>query len=69
MNPLVSVVIPTYNRAEMLHRAVESVCSQDYKNLEIIIIDDGSTDNTTDIVKGFDDKRIILYRLNKNQGG
>ena len=48
---LVSVYIPTKNRSSLLSKAIESVINQTYKNLEIIIVDDASTDNTEDIVK------------------
>jgi glycosyltransferase involved in cell wall biosynthesis len=57
-NYLVSVIIPTYNRAHLLDRAVRSVLNQTYQNFEIIIIDDGSTDNTKDIIGQFEDDRI-----------
>ena len=66
--PLVSVIIPTYNRANLLKRAIKSVLDQTYKNLEIIIVDDGSTDNTKDIVKTFSDPRIQYIRLPENRG-
>ena len=58
---LVRVIIPTYNRSAMLIKAVESVTKQTYKNLEIIIIDDGSTDGTKKIVQEMKDKRIKYF--------
>src|SRR3972149_588451 len=64
---LVSVIIPTYNRVVMLQRALDSVTKQDYTNLEIIVVDDGSNDNTEQVVKRDNDKRIKYYRK-KNSG-
>jgi glycosyltransferase involved in cell wall biosynthesis len=49
-NPLVSVIIPTYNRAKLVSRAVESVLAQTYKNIEVIVIDNGSTDETVSLL-------------------
>ncbi len=51
--PLVSVLITTHNRSDLLKRAIESVIRQTYKSLEIIVIDDGSTDNTEDVVNEY----------------
>jgi len=68
VNPLVSVVIPTYNRAGLLSRAVESVLNQTYPNFELIVMDDCSTDGTESVVKGFQDYRIRYIRHKKNQG-
>ena len=65
---LFSVVIPTCNRANMLQRALESVLAQSYDNFEILVMDDGSTDNTAEVVSSFTDPRIT-YRWNKNFGG
>lgn len=65
---LVSIVIPTYNRAYILSRAIESVLNQTYRNIELIIIDDGSTDNTEEIVKNFSDPRIKYIRHSENRG-
>ncbi|SFG32874.1 glycosyltransferase family 2 protein [Pontibacter chinhatensis] len=66
--PLVSIIIPVYNRAAVIERALQSVHEQTYKTLEVIVIDDCSTDATQEIVKGFADKRIVYYRLKKNSG-
>ena len=65
--PLVSVVIPTYNRAHVLKRAVDSVLAQTYENIEVIIVDDGSTDNTGEVVASMTDRRIG-YILRENAG-
>ncbi|RJP75611.1 MAG: glycosyltransferase family 2 protein [Desulfobacteraceae bacterium] len=56
--PLVSVVIPTHNRSELLKRAVQSVLSQTWQDFEIIVVSDGSIDNTQETVASFQDDRI-----------
>lgn len=66
--PMFSVCIPTYNRAYILPKVVQSVLSQTYKDLELFISDDASTDNTEDVVKGFGDARIRYHRNQKNLG-
>ncbi|PWT26249.1 glycosyltransferase family 2 protein [Butyrivibrio fibrisolvens] len=65
---LVSVVIPTWNRYEMVKSCIESVLRSDYKNIEIIIIDNASTDGTSDLLnRDFSDEpRVKIWRLNKN---
>ncbi len=64
----VSVIIPTYNRAEVLPRAIESVLEQTYGDFELIIVDDASTDDTKGVVSQFDDYRIQYYRFDENKG-
>lgn len=69
-NPLLfSIIIPTYNRADSLGRCLESLAQQKFKNFEVLICDDGSTDNTRDIVDLFEQKLNQKYILNKNSGG
>ncbi len=63
---LVSVVIPTYNHARFLGRALQSVMDQTYKNWEVIIIDNHSQDNTDEIVEAFKDPRITLLKIHNN---
>jgi glycosyltransferase involved in cell wall biosynthesis len=69
-NPLVTVYIPTYNRVDLLKRAVESVRQQTYQNLEIIIVDDCSTDNTHQYLEeaSKQDSRIRYFIKEKNSG-
>ena len=57
-DPLVSVIIPTYNRANILGRSLNSVLNQTYQNYEILVIDDGSFDDTKKVIKQFSDLRI-----------
>ena len=65
--PLVSIVIPTYNHADMLRRAVQSVVSQSYTNWNAVVVNNFSTDNTIDIVSEFNDSRISLVNF-RNEG-
>ena len=65
--PLISVIIPTYNRADTLLDAIRSVLSQTYNNIELIVVDDGSTDGTAEIIEVFSDQVISLKTL-KNSG-
>lgn len=69
LNDKVSVIIPTYNRSELLKKAIESLENQSHQNFEIIIIDDCSTDDTAEVVRGMDDERIIYLRHDTNKGG
>ena len=60
-SPLFSIIIPTYNRRQLLQRAVESVLSQKYNGWELIIVDDGSVDNTKQYINNIKDDRIQYY--------
>ena len=64
----ISVIIPTYNRAKSIIDSINSVLKQTYHNLEIIIIDDGSTDNTESLISNLNDDRIKYVKLNENKG-
>jgi len=66
--PVVSVIIPTYNGESYLGKAIQSVLNQTYSNFELIIIDDGSVDNTTGVVEQFSDPRIKFIPLKENCG-
>ncbi len=69
--PKVSVIIPTHNRSHLISRSIQSVLNQTYQDFEIIIVDDGSTDNTEEIIKEFQEqnKRIRYIRHKENKGG
>jgi glycosyltransferase involved in cell wall biosynthesis len=62
--PLVTIVIPTYNRKELLQKAIASILSQTYVNWELFIVDDGSVDDTGELVLSIKDARIHLINLN-----
>ena len=64
----VSVIIPTYNRANLITKSINSVLSQTYKNIELLIIDDNSVDETETIVKNINDSRIKYIKLKENKG-
>ncbi|NJM51943.1 MAG: glycosyltransferase [Blastocatellia bacterium] len=64
MNPKVSVIIPNYNYENFISATIESVLSQTYKNIEIIVIDDGSKDNSLEVLKKFGDKIRVVQQKN-----
>jgi len=66
-SPKISVVIPTYNRENLLGECIEAVLSQTTDDFEVITVSDGSTDNTEDVVKKFDDPRVLFFE--KENGG
>jgi glycosyltransferase involved in cell wall biosynthesis len=64
----ISVIIPTFNRSNVVRRAIDSVLLQTYKNFELIIVDDGSTDDTHDILKDYIVSERIIYVRSENKG-
>ena len=66
MQPLVSVIIPAYNCVEFVSHAINSVLKQNYENKEIIVVNDGSTDDTPDVLESFGDQITVV---NKENGG
>ncbi len=65
--PFFSIVIPTYNRAHLIIKTIESVLNQQFKEFELIIVDDGSTDNTDEVVKPFLNNFIHYYKKNNEE--
>lgn len=68
VTPLVSVFIPAYNCEEYIIQSVESMLNQTYENIEVIIVDDGSSDNTVSLINSLNDDRIRLYQNTENKG-
>lgn len=66
--PLVSVVIPSYNRKDKILKSVDSVLEQSYENLELIVVDDGSDDGTWELFENFPDRRLSYIRCGENLG-
>ena len=62
MKPLISIIIPTYQRCNELKIAISSVISQKFTNYELIIVDDGSTDGTKEMVNSFNDLKIVYFK-------
>lgn len=68
-SPLFSIVIPTYNRAHLIGKTVQSVLNQVFSDFEVLIVDDGSTDNTADVVKEFTDSRVHYFKKKNAERG
>jgi glycosyltransferase involved in cell wall biosynthesis len=66
--PHFSIIIPVYNRAQLIGRALESCLTQDFRDFEVVVVDDGSTDGSSDAVKRYSDPRIRLIRHTHNRG-
>lgn len=66
-SPLISVVMPVYNREKYILKTIESLLNQTYRNFELLIVDDGSSDRTKLIIKNIKDPRIVLIEHNKRK--
>ena len=66
--PRFSVLMAAYNRADLIHVAIDSVLVQDFEDYELVIVDDGSTDRTPEVVRSYDDPRIRYIRKDVNEG-
>ena len=65
---LVSICIPTYNRAGVVSKAIDSALSQSYPNIEVIVVDDGSIDDIEAVIAGYNDKRLLFFKNKRNLG-
>ncbi len=70
-NPLISIITPSFNRSEIIHETAESVFNQTYPHWEWIIVDDGSTDNSWEILQGYAsiDPRVRIYKRDRDPKG
>ncbi|MEZ4407162.1 MAG: glycosyltransferase [Polyangiales bacterium] len=68
MSPRFSVIVPVFNRAAMISRAIDSALAQGFDDFEVIVVDDGSTDRTADRVRAYADPRVRLVALGQNRG-
>ncbi len=69
MSNFFSIIIPTYNRAQLIKDTIKSVLAQTYTNFEVIIVDDGGTDNTEEVINSFNDKRLFYHKkINEERG-
>lgn len=69
MTPKISVILPVHNRADVLPRAIQSVIEQELREFELIVIDDGSTDDSVTVAESFEDDRVRVIQLGRNRGG
>lgn len=68
-NLLFSIVIPSYNRSQLIKGTIQSILSQEYKNFEIILVDDGSTDNTEEIIAEFNNPKLLYFKIKNSERG
>ena len=65
--PFFSIIMPTYNRANLIIDSIKTAIAQDYQNFEIIVVDDGSTDNTEEVVLSLNHPKIIYHKKKKRR--
>lgn len=65
---MVSIIIPVYNRANIIERTVNNILQQTYKEIEVIVVDDGSTDNIDDVMQHYKDDRVRYIKIEQNMG-
>ena len=68
-SPFFSIIIPTYNRSDIIEKTLQSVLNQTFENFELIIVDDGSTDDTKETVSNIFDKRLIYFKIENRERG
>ncbi len=68
-SPIFSIIIPTYNRAHLIGKTIESVLQQEFENFEVLVVDDGSKDHTEQVVKGFADARLHYHKKENGERG
>lgn len=66
--PLVSICIPAYNNRDVIEKTIDSILNQTYTNIELVIVDDNSKDDTYEILKKIDDDRVRVLRNEQNLG-
>ena len=69
MNPLISIIVPVYNSEKFLNKCIESLINQTYKKIELIFVNDGSTDNSLSILKQYSDRDNRIKVFCKKNGG
>lgn len=69
MNPFFTIIVPSYNRAELILKTINSVLDQTFNDFELIVVDDGSTDDTDNVVKVITDKRFFYYKKQNGERG
>lgn len=68
-NPLVSIIVPVYNSGDSIHQCISSILSQSYKNIEVVIVDDGSTDNSPEYIQQMTESDSRITSMRKNNAG